>query len=68
MLPDGSKIIRVTPVFKGSVFLCFSKILDRITFNRFPKYLRVSEVFNPRSLIFQIDHSTGHSIIQLVIK
>ena len=80
MLPDDSKIVSVTPVFKGgdrseqgyltpiSVFPCFSKTLERITFNRFPKHLQVSKIFNPKNLVFQIGHSTGHSIIQIVIK
>ena len=67
MLPDDLKIFRLTPVFKDgdrseggylipiSVFPCFSKILERIMFNRFPKYLRLSKIFNPNSLVKKDD-------------
>ena len=75
ILPDDLQIVRVTPVFKGgdhsdygylthiSVFPCFSKILERITFNCFPKYLQVSKIFNPKSMVFQVDHSTDQSTL-----
>ena len=66
MLPDDSKIVRVTPVFKCddrsekgyltplSVFPCFSKILEHITFNRFPKYLRVTKFLIERVWFFKL--------------
>ena len=53
-----SKVVTVlAPI---SVFPCFS--------HRFPKYLRVRQMFNLKSLVFQAYHSTGQSIIQIVIK
>ena len=64
IFPDRMKIAKVTPVFKGgnsaglsnyrpiSVLPCFSKILERLMYNRLYKHLRNSKILYPKQLIF----------------
>ena len=70
--PDELKIVKVIPVFKAddvnelgnyrpiSVLPCFSKILERIMYNRLFKYLKTNEILYKKQFGFQ----EGHSIIQ----
>ena len=48
-------------------------------FHAFPKYLNIlrlivskipssNQIFDRKSLVFQVDHSAGHSIIQIIFK
>ena len=75
VFPDELKIAEVTPVYKNddetnlenyrsvSVLPCFSKILERIVYNRLYEHL------NPNHMLyfgFQKGHSTEHAILQLV--
>ena len=71
------KIAKVTPVFKGSysadlsnyqlisVLPCFSKILERLMYNRLYKHLSNSKILYPKHFGFQNCHSTDHALLQL---
>lgn len=77
IFPDKLKIARVTPIFKSgnktllenyrpiSVLPCFSKILERIMYNRLYKYLTDNHILYSKQFGFQEGHSTEHAIIQL---
>ena len=76
--PDDLKIARVTPVFKGgddkelgnyrpiSVLPCFSKILERIMYNRLYNHLVKNKILYSKQFGFQKGHSTEHAIIHLI--
>ena len=78
IFPDDIKIARITPVFKAgnenkvgnyrpiSILPCFSKILERIMYNRLFKYLTTNEILYKKQFGFQEGHSTEHSIMQLI--
>ena len=71
------EIAQVTSIFKAddvnklgnyrpiSVLLCFSKLLERIMYNRLFKYLIPNEILYKKQFGFQEGHSTKHAIIQL---
>ena len=77
MIPDALKIARVAPLFKGgdpsnisnyrpiSVLPCFSKILERIMYNRLYKYLTTVKLLYSKQFGFQTGLSTEHAIIKL---
>ena len=62
IFPDDLKIAKVTPVYKAddksdlsnyrpiSVLSCFSKILERIMYNRLYQYLTENKILYPNSL------------------
>ena len=72
------KTAKVTPVFKGgniadlsnykpiSLRPCFSKILERLMYNRLYKHLSNLKILYPKQFGFQKDHSTDHALLQLV--
>ena len=76
--PEKMKIARVTPVFKSgdtslmtnyrpiSVLPCFSKMLERIMYNRLYKYLTENNLLYCKQFGFQKGHSPEHAILQLV--
>ena len=78
VFPDALKIARVTPLFKGgdpsnisnyrpiSVLPCFSKILERIMYNRLHKYLSTEKLLYSKQFGFQTGRSTVHAIVKLV--
>ena len=78
VFPDALKIARVTPLFKGgdpsnisnyrpiSVLPCFSKILERIMYNRLYKYLTTEKLLYSKQFGFQTTLSTEHGIVKLV--
>ena len=78
VFPDKLKIARVTPIFKKgnntlvaiyrpiSVLPCFSKLLERIIYNRLYKFLLENNIFYQKQFGFQNAHSTEHAILQLV--
>ena len=78
IFPDDLKIARVTPVFKGgdekdlenyrpiSVLPCFSKILERIMYNRLYNHLIKNNILYSKQFGFQKGHSTEYAIIQLI--
>ena len=45
---------------------CFSKILERIIYNRLYQYLTENKILYPKQFGFQTGHSTEHVIVQLV--
>ena len=78
IFPDDLKIARVTPVFKGgdekdlenyrpiSILLCFSKILERIMYNRLYNHLIKNNILYSKQFEFQKGHSMEYTIIQLI--
>ena len=78
IFPDDLKIARVTPVFKGgdkkdlgnyrpiSVLPCFSKILEKIMYNRLYNHLMKNNIFYSKQFGFQKGRSMEHAIIQLI--
>ena len=72
------KIAIVSPVFKTgdsadisnyrpiSVLPCFSKIVERVMYNRLYKYLTDQKILHPQQLGFRKGHSTEHATAQLV--
>ena len=78
IFPDDLKIAKVTPIYKAddksdlsnfrpiSVLSCFSKILERIMYNRLYQYLTENKILYPKQFGFQTAHSTEHAIVQLV--
>ena len=78
VFPDLLKIAVVSPVFETgdtadisnyrpiSVLPCFSKILDRVMYNRLYKYLTDQKILHPQQFGFRKGHSTEHAIAQLV--
>ena len=78
VIGDRMKIANVTPVFEGgdsadlcnnrpiSVLSCFSKILERLMYNRLYKHLSNSKILYPKQFGFQKSHSTDHALLQLV--
>ena len=75
---EKMKVARVTPVFKSvetslmtnyrpiSVLPCFSKMLERITYNRLQKYLTENNLLYCQQFGFQKGHCPEHAILQLV--
>ena len=65
IFPNGMKIARVSPIFKKgeeffftnyrpiSVLPCFSKLLERIMYNRLYKYLLQNNIFYEKQFGFQ---------------
>ena len=45
---------------------CFSRILERIMYNRLFKYLTTNEILYKKQFGFQKGHSTEHAIIKLI--
>ena len=77
VFPDKLKIARITPIFKSgkeeiisnyrpiSVLSCFSKILERIMYNRLYSFLIENNILYDKQFGFQKEHSTEHAILQL---
>ncbi|XP_065662974.1 uncharacterized protein LOC136085582 [Hydra vulgaris] len=77
-VPDKLKIARVTPVFKSgdesepsnyrpiSVLSCFSKLLERIVYNRLYNHLTENNMLYSKQFGFKKQHSTDHAIVELV--
>ena len=77
VFPDKLKIARVSPVYKAgdssdltnykpiSFLPCFSKIFERIMYNRLFSYVSQEKILFLKRFGFQFGHSTEHAIIQL---
>ena len=75
---EDLKIAKVTRVFKAGnsaelsnykpipVLPGFSKILERVMYNRLYKYLIDSDILYKNRCGFQEGHSTDHAILQLI--
>ena len=78
IFPDALKIAKVLPVFKSgddfllsnyrpiSVLPVFSKILERILYNRTYEYFNNNKLLYNKQFGFQSNNSTEHAILQLV--
>ena len=78
IFPDDLKIAKVTPIYKAdnssnisnyrpiSVLPCFSKMLERIMYNRLQKYLKDQNILYDKQFGFRTGHSAEHAIAQLV--
>ena len=76
--PENMKIAKVTPIFKSgkkelltnyrpiSVLSCFSKILERIMYNRVYNYLNDNNLLFHKQFGFRKSHSTDHALIELI--
>ena len=62
---DNSDISHYRPI---SVLPCFSKILERLMYNRLYKYLKENNILYEKQLGFQGGYSTRDAIVQLVDK
>ena len=74
IFPDGLKIARFNPIFKGgersklgnnrpiSVIPCFSNIPERIVYNSFHKCALENKILYPKQFGFQVGHSTDHAV------
>ena len=49
-----------------SVRPCFTKILERLTYDRLYKHLSNSKILYPKKFGFQKGHLTDHTLLQLV--
>ena len=77
IVPNALKVAKVIPIFKSgekdsvknyrpiSVLPCFSKILERIMYNKLYKHLQDNNILYPKQFGFQKFHSTDYAIVQL---
>ena len=49
-----------------SAFPCFSKLLERIMYNRLFKYLSENSILYEKQFVFQTSHNTKHAILLLI--
>ena len=79
-MPEQLKIAKVIPIYKKdnaeifsnyrpvSVLPCFSKILERLVFNRCIDYINKNNILNKKQFGFRPKHSTYMAIIEVVDK
>ena len=79
-MPEQLKIAKVIPIYKKenaeifsnyrpvSVLPCFSKILERLVFNRCMDYIDKNNLLNEKQFVFRPNHSTYMAMIELVDK
>ena len=75
VFPDDLKIAKMTPIYKAgdnsdisnyrriSVLPCFSKILERLMYNRLYKYLKENNILYEKQFGFQSEYSTNDAIV-----
>ena len=80
IFPEKMKIAKITPIFKSgqeelltnyrpiSVLPCFSKILERIMYNRLYTYLTENNLLFEKQFGFRSGHSTKHALVELIDK
>ena len=78
IFPDRIKVAKFTLIFKKgekcsisnyrpiSVLPCFSKILERIIYNRLYDYFTVNNILFNKQFGFRADHSTEHAPLELI--
>ena len=78
IFPEKMKIAKVTPIYKSgkkqllrnyrpiSVLSCFSKILERIMYNRVYNYLTDNNLLFHKRFGFRKGHSFDHALIKLI--
>jgi len=76
IVPDILKLARIVPIYKDgdpktysnyrpiSILSCFSKILERLTYNRLYSYF--SKLFNNSQFGFRKNHSTYMALLSLI--
>ena len=79
-VPDQMKCARVIPLFKSgltslftnyrpvSVLPAFSKILEKLVYNRLIKYLEKYDILSSNQYGFRKNHSTFHALVHLYDK
>ena len=77
IFPDSLKITKITPIFKSgakdnasnyrpiSILPVFSKVLERIMYNRVYNHLNSKGLLYEKQFGFQRNNSTEHAILQL---
>jgi hypothetical protein len=80
IVPEKLKTAKVIPIYKKadaavfsnyrpvSLLPCFSKILERLVFNRCVDYINTHKILNNKQFGFRPKHSTYMAIAQLVDK
>ena len=80
IVPEKLKIAKVIPIYKKqdaevfsnyrpvSLLPCFSKILERLVFDKCVNYIDTHEILNDKQFGFRSNHSTYMAILQLVDK
>ncbi|XP_065658632.1 uncharacterized protein LOC136083154 [Hydra vulgaris] len=78
IVPEKLKIAKISPIFKTgdntimsnyrpiSVLPCFSKLLERIMYDRLNKYLTKNKILYNKQFGFKKKHSTDHAVIDLI--
>ena len=78
IVPEKTKIAKVIPIYKKaekdvfsnyrsvSLLPCFSKILERLVFNRCVDFIENHQILNEKQFGFRSKHSTYMAITQLV--
>ena len=79
-VPDNLKIAKVIPIHKTddkeifsnyrpvAVLPCFSKILERLVFNRCTEFIENNRILNVKQFGFRAHHSNSMAIMQVVDK
>jgi len=79
-VPNQLKLAKIVPIHKKedpeifsnyrpiSLLPCFSKILERLVFNRSIDFINNNNILNPKQFGFRANHSTSMAIMQLVDK
>ncbi len=80
IFPDELKVAKVIPIYKKespeifsnyrpvSVLPCFSKVLERLVFNRCISYIDKYKILNEKQFGFRSNHSTYMAILDLIDK
>ena len=80
IIPDSLKIALVTPVYKAnedfrfqnyrpiSVLSCFSKLLEKVMYQRLIKFIDANEILSKHQYGFRKNRSTEHAIIEITDK
>ena len=79
IFPEQLKVAKVSPVFEVgnieevgtyiksvSVLLIFSKVIERIMYNRTYQYFKENDMLFPKKFCFQVNNSTHYSILNLI--
>ena len=78
IFPDKMKIAKLSSIFKGgnnlqtenyrsiSVLAVFSKILEKIMYNRVYNYFVENKILFQKQSVFQINTLTEHAVLELV--
>ena len=78
IFPDRMKVAKATPIFKKgeksiisnyipiSALPCFSKILERIMYNRLYDYFTANSILFNKQFGFRAGHSTEHALLELI--